>query len=652
MADDIKGSSIVEEVNWLRNDSIGSLVRDDMRLRWRLINLDHDAEMTPHETRGGPVYVVNSPRVLELKRTLQATMATYETETRVVPWTPQGGDAEHYKRMAEAVEPFYVLSRAKLDNGGRVSHKVRGHLLGSSYVTAIMDFAPAGSSAFPFSIRIPPPDTTYVPEQSDYPCVPPIMGMEYEMLVRDIVSQYSDQARTDFAAKKLYLDKSSGKFDWHGIGAERPTDGWDGTGAVNSLNGRYLKATIKVLYADGWCYHVAMNVGSDGKSGEEGQIIWKYPSMTGGVPAFIMSGNVGETVGRKHLLPGLYAPIQTTNTRNAINTVRFTRSRNLKPDVFIEWPPEVWESVKNQGWAREATQAEIEAGGPHIMQGPGGVPHFWQVPKDEDLKEIEASVIAEEHEYIQQIQAITNHETAERATAQGLRLVSGNVEDQHTEWLNSLAMMWTEFHYMQEIAMTGHDPRLWVDAQTEQKILIAKPGRPYLSSEGMTSKEAMNLHASIGMKYSGGELVAGKSYTITEESLNFGHEIKTTISSETAAKKREALEDAVRRRDVYGAPVDEMLETQGYADIAVVKRSMAKEEAYGAAGQGMMGIPVLALDKALQLSGGVNISALKGILAPQPEVAPGGAPPGAGAQQDPATRGAGGTSSTAPGGPG
>lgn len=616
--------AIVDEVAWLKDDPVNQLVREDMRYRWRVVNLDHDPPLADHETRGGEVAVVNSPRIHSMKRALQATMAKYETTSKVMPYIPLGGNEDKFNNMAEAVEPFHILSRARLDDGLKVTQAVRDHLLIASYGVSIMDFEPAGTSPFPFSVHVPAPDTCYFPEQETYPCVPTVMARSYRMLVRDIVAKYSGQKRTEFDGAQLYLGTSSGKFDWHGMGVDRPVDGWDGSGNIQrGLNGRYQDAEIRVLYSGGWCYHVAMNIGQDGKTSEgDGMIVWKYPSMTGGVPAVIMSGNISEYRGRKRLLPGLYDVMQTTALRNLINTVRLTRSRNLKPDMFISWDKEVWESVKEAGFARPATDAEITAGGPKVIQGPEGTPYWWEMPKDEDLAALEEKVWAEEHEYIQQIQAITNHETAERSTAHGLLLVSGNVEDQQTNWLNQTCFMWTEFAYMQEIALTGHDPRLWVDDKTEQRMLIQKPAKPYLDATASSPK--LQLYGKPGLSYSGGELVQGKSYSVTYESLNFGHEIVTETSSQTAERRRAALEDAARRHELYGAPIREMYESQGYSDISALEREMAAEEADAAAGAAHIGVVSLMMDKALELSAGVNITALKQ-LAAQMAMPPGGA---------------------------
>lgn len=596
-----KASDVVDDVKWLEDDGVMKAMREDMRRRWRLTNLQLDPDMPDHITRDGAAIIL-SPLINNVRRSLLADTMAYSTTLALSAHVPEGENPETYRNKGDEAEPFFVLGRQRDDDGLRVSKWLRNQQLISTWGVSIMDFAPEGESVYPWSIDCPAPDTVFFPEMR-LPGVPTMMGLRQRMLISDVKSKYNGQKRTDFAGSQFYIDKAG---QWQQVSEGRAVDDeW----SSRSGSKRHQDVEVVKLWSDGWCYHVAMNLKDDGVTSDEGMIIWKYPSMTGGVPAVVITGDSRGLTGRYAAGPFLHDIMQTTSVRNLISSFRMTIVQNAKPDSIILHDPEAFELAKTNGWLRVATETELTEAGPQLVHIPGKQVHFWERPSIEDLDKLEQRVIDEEKRYLDAILSISSRETAQQSTATGLTLVSGNIETQQSEMLKQLDYAFSMFGVFKAISLTGYDPRdydpTWSNEQKAKKLLIQAPAKPYGSSYALHAGD--NVRAGRNKT----KLEAGKSYGADAKALDFGFDVVVVTRNITPAKRQADLNEYATKASLGLADLDDGIEASGAPDVKEVRRKLALEEGRKAAAQAHIGLAVLMVDTAIELSAGANIAGIR-----------------------------------------
>lgn len=602
----------IEEVAWLRSNERFEQMREDMRSRWDLTNLKKDAFVPRHMSRGSAIYV-NSPRILNTKGMLMRDTLAYETTTALQAKVPSDANPETIKNKGDAIEPFFVMAKSRLDAGLRITRDTRDDQLGSSWAGVIMEFGDA-KDTFPFSLRKPKADSLYFIEDS-FPCVPSTLAVSSRVMLRDLQKSYSgDKVRkTEFAGTKVYLDKAG---RWQRVGEGVSTDGNEWTGG-SSLEGRYQDTELLELYCDGWIYIIAMNLTDGGSTAGDGEVLWASPSMTGGVPAVITTGWGNEA------LPFIYPVMQTTMTRNMLMTIEASILANLKPDAVIEYDPQYWEQMREAGFVAIATQADIDQGGPNLIHVPGSA-KWWVHPPIDVLSNLLDQTIAEEQQYLSQITGISEREVVMTGTANGIALAQGNIEIQHNVMLKDTDWMFSQFGHMMAIALTGYDPTTynpkWTDEEKKRYRLVEKP---YTST--------YELHAMKGERSSGGELVAGKAYGISGKNLDFAFEIVTTTRNVTQAKKQS---DLGFHNELVASGVEtpvQRIEAMGFPDTEAQVAELMLDDGRRAGAAANSGLYVVVVDDAIRMSAGANIEAIKqraAAVAQGGQMPPGGGSPG------------------------
>lgn len=596
----LTADAVLAKVRWLENNQEHKKTVEKMRARWLLHSMLDEPKLQPDLTRHGRAVIVNSPRIMETKKTLIQDILSYTTDIRVIPQVPTAEKARRPALLnkAQELEKNVVLAWDQLDDGRRVSRGLLEHLLVSSYGVGILEcrdcYDEDGDLQWCWTLNLPSPDTCFFPIMGS-PVRPMEFARRYRQLITLAEQRYSNQSAGVFKGwglKKGDDWKFEPRSDDHAVDAGR-TD--TGVFMQSSPEGDVQECEIAVYYDQWRCYHVIAKGEYQNSAADQGTIVFcEEHRVKGGPPVWVLSGATSEIRGER-LQPFLWAIMQMIKLINLSESIIATRSYNIKPDVFIEWSPDDLRAMADAGFLKPASQMQMDEGMANLIHL-GGVPHFWDIPPDDQLRlQIERKT-AELQEYLQQIQAITSAEVLEKSTL-GLGLVaSGNVEKQLNGMLKQLDWMRSEVL------------QAWCDSVEDY------------ASDPAFPPDGFEFYAKPGMRYGSGKdsgtFDGGEGLSINADTLKgFSYSIDVSTANRTEAMTRVRLEDWARGNELRGRALEELGEVLGYPNNDEWMDMMARDDVIRLNATAYAGFVAAAAQAYLQIKG-INIGALAAFWQP------------------------------------
>lgn len=589
----LTSGQVLGKQRWLEKNTEHKATVLKMRDRWRLHSMLDMPELQPDLTRHGRAVIVNSPRIMETKKTLIADILSYTTDARVFPQVPtkEKNRREALLNKAQELEKNVVIAKDQLDDGRRVDKGVLEHLLVSSYACVILEcfdcYDDDGGVEWCWNLSLPAPDTCFF-NIDGAPFRPQEFARRYRQPIGLCEERYSGQKGGMFDGYKLKRNNKEWDFKPHGD--DKPVEA-SKFSADGDPEGDVEECEI-VVYYDQWrCYHVVVNGGFKGTNEDTGEIVFcEEHRVKGGPPVWIMSGATSEIRGER-LQPFLWAVMQMIKVLNLDESIIATRSYNMKPDVFIEWEPADLRAMADAGYLKPASQLQLESGMANLIDI-GGKPHYWEIPPDEELRLQVDRKTKELQDYLQQIQAITSYEVLEKSTL-GLGLVAaGHVETQQNPMLKQRDWMWAQVL------------EAWCDSCQDY---MDDPAFP---------PEGWQLYAKAGQRYSKGEFEGGEGLSLNKDTFDkWSWVIDVTTSNQTEAMVRVRLEDWARGNELRGRALEELGEVLGYPDNDAWLEMMARDDVVRLSATAYAGF-VQAAGNAWLLTHGINVGALQAFWQP------------------------------------
>jgi hypothetical protein len=637
MPEDLTANDIIARVRWLEQDQLLRDMRDRARRRHDLISMYGVSDIPPHMTRGDPV-ATPSPALIALLNSILADMASYPTTTTVIP---EGKTNVEFSENADEVEKAYAIIRARLDEGGQNSQDRRWHQGGTGWVVEILHCAAAGKDVFydngtKWRKEVPDPLTCFFPMEGG-PCRPSIMGRRYTMQVADVDKRYGKQQRGKFKGQELRLSVD-GEWSWGTpIAEDMPVEASD-VGSFTAprigLPGYSTTVEIMELYTPEKVYHVALHGtitgngtqagdGLEGADGQLGQIVYEAETMTDGIPVVIIPGHVTPLrTPSERFQPAILPAMQCVMMIQLIRDMMMTTAFNWKPDFIVLQNPETRQAMKDLNLLREASNFEMEQGGPNLIEVPGERAIIWEAQSPVVLEKMLESWTVELNGYINTATSVTTAEVAKQSTLGGIQLAIGVRKRQQGPWL-------------------AHGD--WADAEM---LKMVRASMKHYNAE-------VQLWSRGGERWHKGEMKPNAGVTLTPKMVDFPHEIVVSTASMTEEERQMLVEAWAQRRALGLATLPEGLEAAGAQDIEEAVEELAVDlmEAHNTSVWTQVG--ETALSDYLRTSGGIIVALGQGMggmaLPPgQTEQAPAG--PG-GQNRIPATASVSGGSNGAQAGP-
>ena len=542
MAETLTKDDVLDLVNQLENDSGMKALRDDVRRRQEQHAMTDVPWLPDHLTRGITA-VMPSSEPAYLAQVLGADMSSYITTTTVIPGKPD------LQAKADKVETRYALERAELFPSRvrarmRWSQFIRGYGL---YKLVCGDMGTVSKrNKHPWSVILPDPLGTFFTLSGGIR--PPMVGRRYEELVRKIETS---PAFIDVDEKRRPKRDGDGKWGWQAVSLDVNADDANflGAGSKGALERcLYYEIDTGITTA---C--VAMNQG--GKSGE---LVWQRSNLTGGTAYTFVPGHITDSrEPREAVLPYLWAPMHISNQITLCDTIRMTKSLNVKPQVLIDRNPDLLKAAKELGIARPVTDVDQPLEGDTLLEV-DGQPYFWEVPDDKDLDALESRLEVRLARYSSTQLSLTTGEVLKDVTVRGLQLALGARQRQQ-------------------------GPMLSYEDEAEAEIL--RMWKHSITCDGGYGADAWGLFAKGAELYSKGETKRGQYAEITAEMLRFDHDIDITTASQTREERQLAV-DAWAQRKAAGLSTHlEGIDAAAYPDREAQALELTKEEGYIMAGQ-------------------------------------------------------------------
>jgi hypothetical protein len=609
-------NEIISRVRWLEQDQLLRDMRNRARSRHDLISMYGVSDIPPHMTRGDAV-ATPSPALIALLNSILADMASYPTTTTVIP---QGKTTADFNENADEVERGYAIIRARLDEGGQNSQDRRWHQGGTGWVYEILHCLGADVEGFKWRKEVPDPLTCFAPMEGG-PCRPSIMGRRYTMQFADAKERYDNKPRTPYAGKELGIDED-GILGWFPISEDMPVEASDigsFTAPRVGLPGYSTTIEIMELYTQKKVYHVALHGtitgqgttagdGTAGADGQLGQIVFEADTITDGIPVVVVPGHVTPLrTPSERFQPAILPAMQCVMMIQLIRDMMMTTAFNWKPDFLVLQDPETRAAMKDLGILRDATNVELEQGGPNVIEIPGQRAVIWEAKSPEVLGQLLDSWTVELNSYINTATSVTTAEVAKQSTLGGIQLAIGVRKRQQGPWLS-------------------HGD--WADA--EMLKMIRASMKHY--------KQDVELWSRGGERWHKGDMKPNEGVTLSAKMVDFPHEIVVQTASMTEEERQMMVEAWAQRRALGLATLEQGLEAAGEQDIEQAVEDLAVDlmEAHNTSVWTQVG--EAALQDYLRTSGGIiaTFGAGGGMALPpgQTEQAPAG--PG-GSNRIPAT---------------
>ena len=527
---------VIAIVHDLEYDRDAMDLRADIKRREEQHALTDLPWLPDHMTRGITA-VMPSVEPAYLAQVIGADMASYISQTTVVPGNPD------LQNKADKVEKRYALERAELftqRNVARVrwSQFIRGYGIYKLNCGGV-------DEKHPWSLVVPDPLSCFFPIAGGVRLS--MVGRRYDQLVRKIEG---DKAFID--QRKGQRPKYNGeKWGWEPISEDMATDdsGWL---LERGRKGVFEKVSFVELDTGTKTYCVAMN-----KDDRTGEVVWERGNLTGGCAYVIVPGHLTDSrKPREFVLPYLWPAMNEAAQISLLDTIRLTRSLNIKPQVLIERDPNLLQPALAMGILQPAGQSQEVT--PDTMIDVDGTPHFWQTPDDKDLEMLEQRAEARLARYSSTQLSLTTGEVVANVTVRGLQLAMGARQ-------------------RQQGPMLGYND----EAQAE----VLRMWRHSICCEGGYGADKWGLYSKGPEMYSKGETKTGDYAEITKADLEFDHDISVYTASMTREEKQLAVDGWSQRKAARLSTWLEGIDAAGYADQEAQVMALAEDEAYEIAGQ-------------------------------------------------------------------
>lgn len=609
MTNDLSDTDVIAEVFALEQDPQGQMLRQDV-LRRRQQHAMTDVPWLPDHLTRGVTAVMPSVEPAYLAQTIGADMSSYITTTIVIPGNPD------LAAKADKVEKRYAIERAEL-----FPLELRARMRWAQMIAGygVYQFGYSDpSKAHPWWVEMPDPRSTFFRLLKGGR--PTVVGRRYMTTIREIESNpaYNDMRQ---GRRPKFKD---GKWDWEAIDFDVYTS--DNRGAVTG-RGQAIGEQCEFVELDTGTRTYCVALHRDGKAG---QVIWNEPNLGGGTHYMIVPGHMTDARElREMLLPFLWAPMNIANQIQLIDTIRMTRSLNIKPQVLVDRNPDLLSAARTLGIAREPMPGQTtDIVGDSLIEVDGH-PYFWEAPDDQDLDKLESRLEERLARYSQTQLALTTGEVVANVTVGGLQLALGARQRQQGPMLS--------FEDNAEAAILG----------MLKNSIVTDGGFGAGPTNG--SSPDWGLYGRTQEVYSKGETAKGDWASFNKDMLNFEHEINVSTSSKTREEAGLEVQNWERRKVSKLSTWREGISAAGYSNEQEQYEALIDDEAYEAAAQ-IMGdnlVQKILIAEWVQRAG-IDISGMV-VQTPGPSTGVPGSTSGGGASPTPppATGGATG-GSTAP----
>lgn len=541
---------IMDRLSFYKADPGLTALKERCRDSWYPLVKGTRRSPLPEDLTRGYVMQISSPRLMDLSESILSVFASYKTTTTAAARGKDGSTAtQPQKGKADETERFLTVARSQYSRQGRNRRTTYSEMLYGMFSVSTLTPTEDGyeeKKRDPFACYFPP---------DEFPFQPPILLIDYEILVDEAEEKYGESAYNTRRNQKPTYDGETGRWNLEALGQEVATDGGEG-GAAHPGGAGYdfaTKTRVVECYDKYFMYHVLCNKAEAGKD-NGGEVVYCEPHYMGGCPAFIVSGSskpfreVDEKAG-----PALWPVMQTVYNRNLLRTAMMYYVLNAKKEAFVEVPPQVFQDMQDASILRpvganlQADVVELAETGRSLIKVNGSVVP-WEFQPTPYLEALDAGWKEEEEAYISAWKEPTDPTAVGDATA--------------TAYLTA-----TEVVRLRQTS-------LLVDAdKIDQKFGVM------ILSHRRQSGKPMTLYSN-GESVGDTQLPVGLGLTLSPQDLeDFDPEIAVTTKSQTASERRAltvaAFADAANG---YGT-MQEVFETK-YVDATAAQERMAEDTGY------------------------------------------------------------------------
>lgn len=270
-------AEVIEAVSWLENDyRAGGLIAENTANE-RTYQLNDVHKFNDDLTRGTTI-IFPVPRMSEWVRNVVNQVLPYQTFPVV---TPLGGGLTPSE--ADKLEAAVALILAEILEGGTLTSEAYRAFMRNSHV--IYQVVPGKmEDSIPASVVLPDIKTCFFERFKGGR--PPMLARSYKLLVREAEARYSGKkGEHDGNGKQATWDKATGRMRYGALSVEMPANGEGGTWPTAKAGlGELLE--VKEFYDDDYSCHLIK-----GSNDSDWQEVLRQPSVTNGVPFFIVPSN-------------------------------------------------------------------------------------------------------------------------------------------------------------------------------------------------------------------------------------------------------------------------------------------------------------------------------------------------------------------------
>lgn len=545
-----------------------------------------DEDLPEHFTRGDFMAL----RVPTLPTLADAILA----DTQGFPSTCQASVvAPPFESAAESIandiERWGSMFRAKCDEGRRVTHDNRWNLLLQPY-SVMMLRCEDPVKPWRYSVEIPDPLTCAYPPKSA-PFRPKLFGRHYKMLAGEVPETFKGN-REYRSGKKLQLSPE-GRWGWTAMGDDHDPDGPTQYPVTETI------AEVEIYELDDGEYIDTVACGL-GRGKDTSEIVSHVRNLTGGVRAVVMSAGHNPRRDEHRYQPMLWAVYQLILNLNELRAMRATRSINVKPDVLVEQTPEQITAAAAAG-ATAATSMQMESGGPNLINV-SGRPTPWNMMSDPDLDKSIEDIRNELAQVVASFSQTANEKVIQESNVNVFLPYAENVRNKQAPMLQQDDWGWAMMTKMALHSIAEYD---------EPVALHSTGTEVYGDYKKLDSKVTVTL----------------KPEDIDLDRFN----VTVTTQSITEAERRALIQDYAYRKSIGVSTHDEVLAAAGYSDTHQQNYELAKDAGLALGYTWNDQQLAMAIAEELRLTAGILIPSY-GMPAPPPQDAQ---PPGGGLTVNP-----------------
>lgn len=536
----LTAAEVIEIVDTLRESRDMRELRDDVKLRLEQHAMTDVPYIPEHLERSGKVQVLNSPSVMSAAQQIGAAIASYQTTTTAIPGHPD------YENKADVAEKCYALRRTAFFSPQVVNQmRWKQMVVGYGFYHLV---AGDVEDDDPWSVESPAPLSVYFEFIPTMSMRPNVVGREYEQMMRDMSKWYS--AREERAP---VYDSKSGNWYTERVSEDRSRDFYDAL--PKTVKGQF--STYRIYeYDDGeWTYVVGVNKAKSGRGNarhKDGVMLWDRKNLTEGCSYVLVPGYMtGSEEMREKILPHLWPAQNVQNQIDAINTLRFTRSMNLKPQVLMERSPELFKAMLQLGFMQPVPEGYEVTGVDSIVEL-NGKPHFWELPEDKDLAFLESSKKEELAGYLNTELALTKADVLKDSPVRNVQLALGARAQQQAFLLT-----------YQDIGQ-AETLKMW------KETLCDDEGYP---------EDTYALYAKDKSVHGKGIVKPGTRLEMNKDTFDFDHTVTVTTASMSPEEQDFLVQSMIGRKQNRIATWPQVLEAI-YQNVSEQEDLLLDEDAY------------------------------------------------------------------------